>query len=459
MLNRGANQLATGLVVLFLGLGLTSLFGAAYVQARRRRVRADRDVPVLSTSRASAPIFFDQDPLTYLSYVAGARRVVGAVPQPLGRAAAGRRRAHARCSPPTATRSLPIQYVAVDRRRHARRRRRRPAVDRLRQRLVREHDQGRGFIAVAVVIFAARQPFKVAAGAYLFGAALALSPALQARGYGINQFALDAVPYVVTLLVLVVLGRRSASRDPRGPVEGLRDRPGDLTGGTRTSAPTPTHHTATHREPRHPTRRDHHEHADDSHQPLAAVGCSPTAASLAACASNDSTAAASATVGDAPGQGLGRRSASSSSARRTTSATTRPPTRAARRSPRRFPDLEVLTAENVPEDDNATRVMETMIDKGAKIIFATSYGHLDPAHEGRRRPPRRRRRAAGQRHQRRRRRPTSGTYFGTVYEPVYLAGIAAGKATEVEQARLRLRLPDPPDDRQHQRLRARAPSR
>ena len=44
--------------------------------------------------------------------------------------------------------------------------------------------QGRGFVAVAVVMFAARQPFKVAAGAYLFGAALALSPALQSRGYG-----------------------------------------------------------------------------------------------------------------------------------------------------------------------------------------------------------------------------------------------------------------------------------
>ena len=49
------------------------------------------------------------------------------------------------------------------------------------------------------MIFAAWQPFKVVAGAYLFGAALALSPALQARGYGINQFALDAVPYLVTI--------------------------------------------------------------------------------------------------------------------------------------------------------------------------------------------------------------------------------------------------------------------
>jgi general nucleoside transport system permease protein len=76
--------------------------------------------------------------------------------------------------------------------------------------------QGRGFVAVAVVMFAARQPFKVAGGAFLFGSALALSPALQSRGFGINQFALDAVPYVVTLLVLVLLGRRRSAEVPEG---------------------------------------------------------------------------------------------------------------------------------------------------------------------------------------------------------------------------------------------------
>ena len=65
-------------------------------------------------------------------------------------------------------------------------------------------------------MFANRQPFKVAAGAYLFGAALALSPALQSRGYAINQFALDAVPYVVTILALVILGRRRANETPEG---------------------------------------------------------------------------------------------------------------------------------------------------------------------------------------------------------------------------------------------------
>ncbi|WP_216626110.1 BMP family ABC transporter substrate-binding protein [Paenibacillus plantarum] len=44
-----------------------------------------------------------------------------------------------------------------------------------------------------------------------------------------------------------------------------------------------------------------------------------------------------------------------------------------------FPDLKVLRSENVPETAEAERVMEEMIRNGAKIIFPTSYGHLDPA--------------------------------------------------------------------------------
>jgi simple sugar transport system permease protein len=76
--------------------------------------------------------------------------------------------------------------------------------------------QGRGFVAVAVVMFAALHPGKIAGGAYLFGVALALSPALQARGYGINQYALDAMPYLVTLLVLIATGRKRSTETPEG---------------------------------------------------------------------------------------------------------------------------------------------------------------------------------------------------------------------------------------------------
>ncbi|GAA3579502.1 BMP family ABC transporter substrate-binding protein [Nonomuraea rosea] len=94
-----------------------------------------------------------------------------------------------------------------------------------------------------------------------------------------------------------------------------------------------------------------------------------------------------------------------------------------------FPDVKVLTAENVPEDDNAARVMNSMIAKGAKIIFATSYGHLDAALKVAAEHPdvaviQQGNLITGAVPK------NSGTYFGTVYEPVYLAGIAAGKATK-----------------------------
>src|SRR4051812_35155894 len=44
-----------------------------------------------------------------------------------------------------------------------------------------------------------------------------------------------------------------------------------------------------------------------------------------------------------------------------------------------FPDIKVLDAYNIPEDDTAATTMESMISQGATIIFATSYGHLDAA--------------------------------------------------------------------------------
>lgn len=94
-----------------------------------------------------------------------------------------------------------------------------------------------------------------------------------------------------------------------------------------------------------------------------------------------------------------------------------------------FGDLEVLTAENVPETDEAARVMEGMIDKGAKILFATSYGHLDAALKVAAAHPDVVVAQQGNLIQGTAP-PNAGTYFGTVYEPVYLAGIVAGRTTK-----------------------------
>jgi basic membrane protein A len=96
-----------------------------------------------------------------------------------------------------------------------------------------------------------------------------------------------------------------------------------------------------------------------------------------------------------------------------------------------FPDMKVLTQENVPEDDNAYRVMEGMISRGAKILFATSYGHLQAAQKiAAAHPDVAVVQQGNYISDPKAITPNIGTYFGTVYEPVYLAGIAAGKATK-----------------------------
>ncbi|WP_373230355.1 BMP family ABC transporter substrate-binding protein [Cohnella sp.] len=90
------------------------------------------------------------------------------------------------------------------------------------------------------------------------------------------------------------------------------------------------------------------------------------------------------------------------------------------------PDLKVLRAENVPETAEAERVMEQMIKDGAQIIFPTSYGHLEPALNVAKRHP-----DVVFYHQGGLKTANNlGTYFGTIWEPVYLAGIAAGKMSK-----------------------------
>jgi basic membrane lipoprotein Med (substrate-binding protein (PBP1-ABC) superfamily) len=91
--------------------------------------------------------------------------------------------------------------------------------------------------------------------------------------------------------------------------------------------------------------------------------------------------------------------------------------------------VETLSAENVPEDANAERVMEQMINNGATIIFPTSYGHFKPAvneskkhtnidfwHQGGLSPD-----------------ANVGSFFGEIWQMVYASGVAAGKMTKTNK--------------------------
>lgn len=91
------------------------------------------------------------------------------------------------------------------------------------------------------------------------------------------------------------------------------------------------------------------------------------------------------------------------------------------------PGVATQFVENVPENADAVRVMERMINSGFKMIFATSYGYYDDMT-----------RLAAQHHGvifehcggPKAIPPNVGTYFSDVYQAVYLAGVTAGKMTK-----------------------------
>jgi len=65
---------------------------------------------------------------------------------------------------------------------------------------------GRGFIAVALVIFSRWHPLRAIVGALLFSGAVAFQLLLQSSGVQISPFLLDTIPYILTLLVLIAWG-------------------------------------------------------------------------------------------------------------------------------------------------------------------------------------------------------------------------------------------------------------
>lgn len=75
---------------------------------------------------------------------------------------------------------------------------------------------GRGWIAVALVIFARWSPWKALAGAILFGCIEALIPQLAASGIKLSQYFVFMAPYAITLAVMiwVAVSKRDTSSQP-----------------------------------------------------------------------------------------------------------------------------------------------------------------------------------------------------------------------------------------------------
>ncbi len=76
---------------------------------------------------------------------------------------------------------------------------------------------GRGWIAVALVVFAAWSPLRVALGAYLFGSIEAAQFLFQAAGVPVSPFFLNMLPYLATVVVLVLITRGVVRRRGAAP--------------------------------------------------------------------------------------------------------------------------------------------------------------------------------------------------------------------------------------------------
>jgi len=90
--------------------------------------------------------------------------------------------------------------------------------------------------------------------------------------------------------------------------------------------------------------------------------------------------------------------------------------------------VQTTVAENVPENAEVERVLEKMIAQGNKLIFTTSFGFFEPALRVAARHPE----VIIMQCQR----PTPplvknvGTYYANQFEPMYVAGVVAGRMTK-----------------------------
>jgi general nucleoside transport system permease protein len=218
-IGRRADQLASGLVIWFLALGFTSVFGTGYISVTAPSLPV-LAIPGLSSIPWAGPILFRHDILVYAGYVLVAvlwfvfyRTQLGLVLRATGErpevvAAAGRRPALVQVCAVTVGAALAgvggaqlsIGYVGN---------------------WFNDMTSGYGFVAVAVVLFATWRPVRVLGGAYLFGMALAATSVLQAHGVSVNQYLLDAAPYLITLIALVTVGRRGGTQAPEALTRAL----------------------------------------------------------------------------------------------------------------------------------------------------------------------------------------------------------------------------------------------
>jgi simple sugar transport system permease protein len=198
-----ANQVASGLALTLLGIGLSGLIGERFVGVPG--VKLEKLVfPVLAEIPFLGRVLFAQDLIVYLSFL-----LAGFVSYLLFRTRSGliiravgnnHHSAHALGYRVISVRFLCILsggalaglaggYLSLA----------------YTPSWIENMTAGRGWIALALVVFASWLPWRVVVGAYLFGAVTILGFYVQGMGWGIPSQFLSSLPYVVTIIALVII--------------------------------------------------------------------------------------------------------------------------------------------------------------------------------------------------------------------------------------------------------------
>lgn len=200
-----ANQYAAGLALAIFGAGVSAFIGRGFGNTPVDAIDGIH-IPGLSDLPVLGPMLFAFDPLVYLAlamFVAVAwflsRTKAGLIVKAVGESPES---AHAIGYPVIRIRYLAVlfgggmaglggAYLSL-------------VYTPL---WVENMTAGRGWIALALVVFATWRPYRVVLGAWLFGGMTILQLQGQAIGLRLPSELLSAVPYLVTIIVLVVISR------------------------------------------------------------------------------------------------------------------------------------------------------------------------------------------------------------------------------------------------------------
>jgi len=208
VLSLQTNQVATGLALALFGIGLSAFVGQSFVGTPIERLPA-LEIPLLSDIPLLGPLLFHYDIVVYGSFFLFAavswflyRSRLGLRLRAIGESPAV---AHSLGEPVIRIRYLATlfggamsglagAYLSTA----------------LTPMWVEGMSAGRGWIVLALVVFATWRPLRVLLGAYLFGGVTVLQLHAQGFGVGVPSEFLSMLPYLATIVVLVLI-----CRDPK----------------------------------------------------------------------------------------------------------------------------------------------------------------------------------------------------------------------------------------------------